>query len=386
MPVVDLTTDYIENLIASSAKDIRGEHCDQQVRGMYIRQGTYYLRFKWLKKTAHAPIGKIDEVSLEDARKAALDYKAMVKKGIDPRKQEANGNSLLTLRGYMEQHYIPFAKNRKKTWKDDADLCRRRLYSRFGDCPLNQIKRRDIEQFHNGLRDEGLSGASADHYVRLLKRALKLAVEWELLEKNPAENVKLFLEPNAVEHYLTEEQLAQLMKVLLKYRDTNVSLLARLLLATGARLSECMLALWSWVDKERRVLVVPAGNSKSKKQRVIPLSDAALQVLDELGTEGKSKYLFVNKTTGKQLKYAGKVWIRLRNEAGLPWLRIHDLRHSAASFMISSGRTLFEVQQVLGHSTPVMTQRYAHLAPQALLDSANATSAIIEQAMAANGE
>ncbi len=111
--------------------------------------------------------------------------------------------------------------------------------------PLNQIKQRDIEVFHNGLRDEGLSGASADHYVRLLKRALKLAVEWELIEKSPASNVKLFLEPNAVEHYLTEEQLAQLMAVLLKYRDGNVSLLARLLLATATRLSEVMLARWS---------------------------------------------------------------------------------------------------------------------------------------------
>ena len=95
---------------------------------------------------------------------------------------------------------------------------------------------------------------------------------------------------------------------------------------------------------------------------------------------------YVNKTTGKQLKYAGKVWGRMRTEAGLPWLRIHDLRHSAASFMIASGRTLFEVQQVLGHSTPVMTQRYAHIAPQALLDSANTTSVILERAMAANEE
>lgn len=76
-----------------------------------------------------------------------------------------------------------------------------------------------------------------------------------------------------------------------------------------------------------------------------------------------------------------KVWTRLRNKAGLPHLRIHDLRHSFASFLVNSGRTLFEVQAILGHSQPIVTQRYAHLSTKTLQDASNSASVMIRGAM-----
>lgn len=75
-----------------------------------------------------------------------------------------------------------------------------------------------------------------------------------------------------------------------------------------------------------------------------------------------------------------KVWERIRAEAGLPHVRIHDLRHSYASFLVNSGRTLFEVQQILGHSQPQVTQRYSHLSTKTLQDAANTASVIIDSA------
>lgn len=75
-----------------------------------------------------------------------------------------------------------------------------------------------------------------------------------------------------------------------------------------------------------------------------------------------------------------KVWGRIRRKAGLPHLRIHDLRHQFASFLINSGRTLYEVQQVLGHSDPSVTQRYAHLSTKSLQDAANSASVMIKGA------
>ena len=71
---------------------------------------------------------------------------------------------------------------------------------------------------------------------------------------------------------------------------------------------------------------------------------------------------------------------RLRRSAGLPFLRIHDLRHQYASFLVNSGRTLYEVQQILGHSDPSVTQRYAHLSSKALQDAANSASVAIRGA------
>ena len=78
-----------------------------------------------------------------------------------------------------------------------------------------------------------------------------------------------------------------------------------------------------------------------------------------------------------------KVWTSLRNKAGLPHLRIHDLRHSFASFLVNSGRTLYEVQQILGHSQSIVTERYAHLSTKTLQNASDCASVMIRGAMQA---
>jgi integrase len=142
----------------------------------------------------------------------------------------------------------------------------------------------------------------------------------------------------------------------------NVSQIAFYLLSIGARLNEALQAKWCQIDRQTRVWQIPAAVSKSGKIRVVPLNDSALEILGQLETEGKFDYLFVNtriskKTgeevgTGKPYTSIMRVWTRLRKMAGLPHFRIHDLRHQYASFLVNSSRTLYEVQQVLGHSDP----------------------------------
>jgi integrase len=115
------------------------------------------------------------------------------------------------------------------------------------------------------------------------------------------------------------------------------------------------------------------------------LNDAAIQVLDALDTEDNYDYLFVNSKTGKPYTTIHKAWERIRDEAGLPHLRLHDLRHSYASFLVNSGRSLYEVQQALGHSQPQVTQRYAHLSTRTLQEAANSASAFITGVPDADG-
>ena len=91
-------------------------------------------------------------------------------------------------------------------------------------------------------------------------------------------------------------------------------------------------------------------------------------------------HLFINRYTGKPYTTITKVWHRIREKAGLGHLRLHDLRHMYASFLVNSGRTLYEVQQILGHSDPKVTMRYAHLSTEALQEAANSASVRIEQA------
>lgn len=111
------------------------------------------------------------------------------------------------------------------------------------------------------------------------------------------------------------------------------------------------------------------------------LNDSALEILEQLDTEGSFENLFINPRTQKPYTTIYKVWCRIRGDARLPHLRLHDLRHQYASMLVNSGRTLYEVQQVLGHSDPSVTQRYAHLSTKSLQDAANSASDIINGAM-----
>jgi integrase len=117
----------------------------------------------------------------------------------------------------------------------------------------------------------------------------------------------------------------------------------------------------------------------------VPLNDSALEVLREVDTEGAFEHVFVNRQTGKPYTSIAKVWERLRKAAGLSHLRLHDLRHSFASLLVNSGRTLYEVQQILGHSDAKVTERYAHLSKRTLRDAANSASVRIKEA-AGGGE
>jgi site-specific recombinase XerD len=111
------------------------------------------------------------------------------------------------------------------------------------------------------------------------------------------------------------------------------------------------------------------------------LNDTAFDVLNQLNTEGVYEHLFINTKTKKPYVNIAKVWEKLRSKAGLPHLRLHDLRHQAASNLINSGSSLFIVQQILGHSDPSVTQRYSHLSMKTLNDASDNASAIIKGAM-----
>ncbi|WP_418319952.1 tyrosine-type recombinase/integrase [Piscinibacter sakaiensis] len=151
------------------------------------------------------------------------------------------------------------------------------------------------------------------------------------------------------------------------------------LLCTGARLNEAVSARWEHIDRVGRVWRIPAKTSKSKRTRTVPLNDSAMELLDQLGTEDAHDRLFISDRTGRPLTYIQKVWERLRREAGLPHLCIHDLRHQFASFLVNSGRTLYKVQKILGHSSHSVTERYAHLSTSSLMDASNSASVLIRE-------
>jgi integrase len=388
MPIVKLDSDFIKHHLQCPHGQRKIEFCSSEIPGLIVTvsdvspgKGTYLLRYKVLSQTKYIKIGRTYDISLADAKKKALALKSEIAAGGDPRQEKVDMASVPTLTVFMEEHYFPYVRPRKRTAYKDEELFRLRLKKAFGHMQINRITRQQIQAFHTSVRGEGLAPASCDHYLKLLRHALNLAVDWEMLDRNPAARVPLFNIDNKIEHYLDEKQLGQLMYVLINDSNRPVCSIVLYLLSTGARMNEALQAKWEHIDRRQRLWRIPSEISKSKKVRSVPLNETALAILDDLETEGKYEHLFVNVRTGKPYTTIHKVFDRLRREAGLPHLRIHDLRHAFASCLISNNRSLFEVQQILGHSSPIVTQRYAHLSTKALQEATSAASDVITDAM-----
>ena len=388
MPVLKLTQDFINNSLICPTDKKRIEYCDKELPGLIIivtplsQGGTYFLRYKnGNGKTSYIKIARTNEMTLADARKKAKLLKLEISNGADPSNEKRVQKAVPTLAAFYEQHYKPYAAVHKRSASSDHQIYTCRLESRFGHLRLNQFTKTMIIGFHNELRESGLAGATCDHYVKFLRHAFNLAIDWDMLKENPASGVKLFNLDNKVEHYLSETELQTLMTVLQTGANRPVCMISMFLLSTGARMNEVLSAKWCQINRETRTWKIPALNSKSKKVRSVPLNDSALDIISQLDTEAEFEYLFVNRVTGNPYTNIHKAWGKIRDQAGLPQLRIHDLRHQYASFLVNSGRTLYEVQQILGHSTSKVTERYSHLSSATLQAAANSASVMINAAM-----
>ena len=144
---------------------------------------------------------------------------------------------------------------------------------------------------------------------------------------------------------------------------------------TGARRNEVTQAKWEHVLWNERKLLVPL--SKSGKPRWIALSSSAMSLLDSIPKLAGCECIFPSPITGRPCPSLWFPWRRIRARAGLQDVRLHDLRHSFASFLVNEGVSLYVVQALLGHANARTTQRYAHLASDTLTDATEIVDGIV---------
>ncbi len=389
MAIVKLNQEFIDKQLVCPEGVNRVEFVSDDRTGLYVEvrkasngYGTYYLRYKDANnKSCHQKIGRTQDMTLAEAKEAVKTLKAEIALGADPRAEEKARLAVITYDTFFDEYYLPYAKNRKRSWDRDEELYRLRIRPAFGQRRLNDVTRLQIQRFHAKLMNEGLAPATANHHIKLIRRMLNLAIEWSVISgPNPAARLEMFAEDNQIERYMGDAELQRLLEVLRTDKRQGVCRIALFLLSTGARLNEALSAKWEHVDTEKRIWRVPATNSKSKRLRAIPLNDAAMAEINALDTKGEYEHLFINKRTKLPYVNIAKVWEDLRKKAGLPKLRLHDLRHQFASFLVNDGQSLYTVQQILGHSDPSVTQRYAHLSVTALQNAANSASKQIQSA------
>lgn len=217
-------------------------------------------------------------------------------------------------------------------------------------------------------------------HLRRLRYIFNLARRWNVFDRtsaNPTLGITLAHEEHR-ERFLTSEETQRLLFCLSEDHDQLATDAILLLLLTGARRSEITQAKWENLDLRRRTLLVP--RSKSGKPRKIILNGHAVSLFRSIQRTGGNPFVFPLPSTGRPPTTLFRQWHRIRCKAGLPDLRLHDLRHSFASFLVNKGVSLYVVQGLLGHTQIRTTQRYAHLDQQTLLSAAEVVSGYLQEA------
>ncbi len=272
------------------------------------------------------------------------------------------------------------ARLKPRTLEEYRRIVRGPLRNVFGCRPLSAIDTIAVQRAHAGWK---ATPRSANFNLAVLSKLWSWAQEQGLAGErtNPCEVVKRYRETKR-ERFLSDTELQSLGAALTtaERRGENPFVIAviRMLILTGARLSEMLTLRWDYVDHEHSRLRLPDSKTGAK---TIWLNEPAKEVLTNLPRLARSAWVFPGHVTGRHLVNIQKPWRSIRKAAGLPDVRLHDLRHSFASVAVGMGSSLPLIGHLLGHSQAQTTARYAHVAPAPAQRVAEVTGQRIAEVM-----
>lgn len=319
-------------------------------------------------------IARADQITFDQARKKARQMIAEAALGHDLVATKQERRAVPLLNDLIDDH-IKHARTTLRSAKTVEGYLKR-VRARFGRLRLTDIRTQDITLWLGDLKKEGLAPATILKTLVMMNRTFELGAQWDVpgTDKNPVKGVPRPKFSNARQTYIDGDQTARLLAAAAKSRNPQLAAIISLLLLTGMRVSELLGSRWVNVDTGRRALFIPM--TKNGRSRTIPLSQAAIDVIEALQRKDGAIFLFPNpRDPKKHLTTIKHGWQTAREEAGLPDLHIHDLRHSFASAAVAAGNDLYHVGRILGHQSHASTSRYAHVANTTLLAAVEAGAA-----------
>jgi len=293
--------------------------------------------------------------NLRVAEKKAREISDLLEKGDYSTVELRKDAQTMTITDLAREFRTNYTNWNEETWRGNESRLKYLLLE-FGHLPLPAVTPKAIEAFLAGKMDkDGISPATANRYLAILKTMFKMAMRWGYLPYSPADQVKLQREQSRIPQGLHEDELDRLLDHMSGYPRQ----LAAFAADTGLRRSEFERLQWSDIDMERRQITV--RETKNREERIIPMSERVFDILQQRQEENTGKVISTNvwtkRSIRKALELAGK-------RARLGHIHYHMLRHTFATRMMDGGASKDDVQYLMGHKTPVMTQRYDHARPE----------------------
>ena len=394
MPIVALRSQSLHVLTCPDGQQ-KIDYCDSQCKGLVLEVRscggrTWYVRFTNARgRRRQLRLGDAKDLSLADARALAQDHRHSVALGRDPADDRQALRQVPTLETFVAETFLPFIQISKTSWKQDLSLLNKHILPALGSKHLDAISRDDVLVLMQKRIANKAAAGSVNRVIILLRFLFNQAIRWGVVgvTSNPTKDIPLLKLNNQRQRFLSQQEAFRLLEAVEQSINPMLGFIVAFLLLTGARKREVLDARWDCIDWQRRIWRIPI--SKSGKARYVPLSDTAMVLLRQRQLQTADNgcdWIFPNPSSDKPYRCITNAWVTARRRAGLDDLRIHDLRHSFASFLINNGRSLYEVQRILGHSSARMTERYAHLAHDTLLAATNAASMALGNALSGSLE
>jgi integrase len=303
-------------------------------------------------------IGSFPDWTVAGAREEAKTLRRAVDAGGDPvgdLRAERVAPTVNDLCDRFVAEYLP--RKRPSTQKTYGQQITSEVRPVLGRLKVANVAFADIDALHRAITKRGRQ-YRANRVIALLSCMFTMSIKWRMRADNPCKGIERNDEAKR-KRYLTGAELERLSAALSKYADQDTADIFRLLLLTGARSGEVLSVRWADIDLETGVWTKPGATTKQRTDHVVPLNAPARQLLSQRA-QSNSEYVFPGRDGGHRA-YVKDAWAQICKAAKITGLRIHDLRHSYASILASSGVGLHAIGALLGHTQPQTTHRYAHL-------------------------
>jgi integrase len=318
------------------------------------------------------PVWKVDQ-----ARKHAKQLRAGVDTGVDPLVEKTAARLAPTVADMCERYIEDnLPKLRSTTAREYRSIIETYILPAMRHMKVADVQFATVDGFHRGWTKQ--APYRANRAIQILSRMFSLAQRWGWVRQNPAKGIEKNVE-NKRNRYLSSEELARLTTALAEHEDQQAANVIRLLLLTGARKGEVLGMRWDDLDLRAKLWIKPGSATKQKSEHRVPLSEAAVTLLSELQTQTPeaSPWVFPSDgSTGHRIEIKHN-WKTLCKAAMIKEARVHDLRHTYASVLVSAGLSLPIIGALLGHSQTQTTQRYSHLFDDPLRAATERAAAVI---------
>jgi integrase len=375
---------------------------DTDVRGFSITiypsgNRAFALDYRIGGRQRRMTIGRWPEWNTVAARERAKELRRDIDEGFDPLSlresaREAPRISDMITR-YLEEHTPHLAP---RNAADQQTIMHKLVAPDWGNRLVTEITKADVEKLLSKIaagrarpskakpnnRARKLQGVKptpvrANRVGEVLRKMFSLAVGWGWRDDNPASGFRRRLE-NERERFLTPEEIGRLAKALDAADDQRAAGIIRLCMLTGARVGEVRQARFEQFNLDLGSWSKPAATTKQRKIHRIPISNEVATIVRQrqLLVPSGNPWLFPSDTPGQPVQEIRRFWKAIQTEADLPGVRVHDLRHTFASLLVSGGASLEMIGKLLGHTQMQTTQRYAHLMDSPLREGLDTVASI----------